>query len=119
METGDQVRTLVDQELARIADSQLRDRIRTLLVAPARADRDWHYGAPGDTYPCWTVLEDSSSDTAIVFCSQGFGPAYPWGVVRLSNDEIGSDDQWFLTLEDAMRCSPAWRGENPADYEVQ
>jgi hypothetical protein len=31
---------------------------------------------------------------------------------------MGMDSAWFASLEDAVRESQAWDGENPADYEV-
>jgi hypothetical protein len=82
--------------------------------------REWDYGAPGQTYECWTVGEDPESNTAYAYCSEGFGPKEPWGLVTLRGDYtgIGLDSGWFRTLADAFRNSFAWDGENPPDYEV-
>jgi hypothetical protein len=32
---------------------------------------------------------------------------------------MGMDSQWFVSVEDALRNCPAWKGANPPDYEVQ
>jgi hypothetical protein len=112
--------SLVEQELHRITDDKLAKRIRELLVTPYPVDRAWNYGPPGQQFVCWTVLEHRPSNTGIAYCSEGFGPQYPWGLVFLSGDHmsIGMDCQWYASLEDAMRGSRAWDGPNPENYEV-
>jgi hypothetical protein len=111
----------VERELLGITDPKLVSRIRELLVDPYPVTRAWDYGSPGEQYTCWTVLEHRSSNTGIAFCSQGFGPSAPWGLVSLSGPHmsIGMDCGWFKALEDAMRDSMAWDGPNPDGYEVQ
>jgi hypothetical protein len=77
--------------------------------------RDWDYGKPGQQYPCWTVLAHKASDTAIVYCEQGFGPESPWGLVSLAGTEIGMDCSWFPSFAEAYFDSfaaadlPIWR----------
>jgi len=68
-----------------------------------------------------TVIEHRESNTGIAFCNQGFGPAYPWGLVFLSGEHmsIGMDSGWFISLEQAMRDSMAWDEPNPEGYESQ
>lgn len=114
------VSTLVEQELQRITDLVVADRIRQLLVAPYAVRRPWDYGEPGEYYSCWVVLEHAESNTAIAFCSEGFGPADPWGLIFLSgpNMSIGMDCSWFAALEHAFRESMAWEGSNPDGYQV-
>ena len=73
----------VERELLGISDSKLVKRIRELLVDPYPVMRAWHYGSPGEQYTVWTVLEHRSSNSGIAFCSQGFGPSNPWGLVSL------------------------------------
>jgi hypothetical protein len=111
---------LVQRELQRITDARLADRIRELLITPYPVQRAWDYGAPDTHFTCWTVLEHRPSNTGIAFCSEGFGPSYPWGLVSVSGTHmgIGMDCSWFVSLEDAMRNSMAWDGENPEGYEV-
>jgi hypothetical protein len=121
VETAGEISRSVEQQLAGISDPTLVSRIRELLVSPYPVLRAWDYGAEGESYPCWTLLEHRPSNTAIAFCSQGFGPAYPWGLVFLSGEHmsIGMDSAWFATLEDAMRDSMAWDGDNPEGYELK
>jgi hypothetical protein len=116
-----EISELVHVELQRITDERLQARIRELLVTPYPVERDWDYGAPGEQFTCWTVLEHRVSNTGIAFCAQGFGPSYPWGLVFLSGPHmnIGMDSGWFISLEQAMRDSMAWDGPNPEGYEVQ
>jgi hypothetical protein len=111
----------VERELARIRDAKLARRIRELLVNPYPVERAWDYGTTEERFTCWTVLEHRPSNTGIAFCSHGFGPSYPWGLVFLSGPHtgIGMDSAWFVSLEDAMRESIAWDGPNPDGYEVQ
>jgi len=118
--TSTEVSRLVEDELKRIADPQLIARIRELLVVPSPVERAWDYGVEGEQFTCWTVLEHQPSNTGIAFCSQGFGPSYPWGMVFLSGPDmnIGMDCQWYASLEDAMRNTMAWDGPNPPGYEI-
>jgi hypothetical protein len=110
----------VERELSAIHDRPLLDLVRKLLVVPYAVERDWDYGAPGQKYVCWTVLEHPPSGTGIAYCEQGFGPEFPWGLVFLSEPDtsMGMDCSWFASLEDAVRESQAWDGENPPAYEV-
>src|SRR5215471_6229576 len=105
-----EIADLVEQELGRITDSQLKARIRELLVTPYPVEREWDYGVPGEHFTCWTVLEHRALNTGVAFCAQGFGPSYPWGLVFLSGPHmsIGMDCGWFISLEQAMRDSMAW-----------
>jgi hypothetical protein len=112
------VQQLVDAELGRIADSALRDALRTYLVVPERHERDWEYAATEVRYPCWLVASCPVDDWCIVYCEHGFGPEDPWGMLQLSNERMLSDACWHVSLEHAFRMSPAWAGRNPPDYEV-
>lgn len=114
------VSLLVRRELDRITDIKVRTAVQSLLVARYSVDRDWDYGPPGQTFPCWTVLEHPPSSTAIAYCEQGFGPSCPWGLVWLSGDYmgIGMDSGWFVSLQDAFRQSHACDCPAPDGYEV-
>jgi hypothetical protein len=119
MSTVEEISVFVRQELSRISDARLARRISALLIDPYCVHRAWDYGAEGVTYPCWTVLEHPESNSGIAYCCEGFGPAYPWGLVWLTgpNSSIGMDSAWYSSLEGAMRESMAWDGPNPVDYE--
>jgi hypothetical protein len=120
MENAKEIAKLVEREIAAILDASLQQRIRELVVTPYPVERAWDYGLRDQKYTCWTVLEHRPSNTGVAFCSQGFGPSYPWGIVFLSGPHmgIGMDSGWFLSLEHAMRQSAAWPGPNPTGYEV-
>jgi hypothetical protein len=107
--TPETLSDLVESQLATVANSRVAARIRQLLVAPYCVDREWDYGEPGTTYPCWTILEHRPSNTSIAYCAQGFGPGDPWGLVFLSGAHmsIGMDSAWYPTLEEAFRESMA------------
>ncbi len=82
--------------------------------------RDWDY--KDDTqFPCWIIAVDPKSKTAIAYCEFGFGPACPWGLLNEPSEfsGMGPDYCWYSRLEDAIRQSMLWDGENPVDYEVQ
>lgn len=114
------VADLVKAELATINDSALVTAIHALMVEPYAVDRDWDYGLPGQTYVCWTVAEHPLSNTAIVYCESGFGPAHPWGLVSLSgpNTSMGMDSSWYARLEDAVRESAACNLPLPPNGQV-
>ncbi len=120
MLTATEVSSIVINEITRINDSALVNRIYQLMVTPYAVERDWDYGRIGERFTCWTVLEHPPSNTAIAYCPHGFGPSYPWGLVFVSGKYmgIGMDCSWFSILESAMRESMAWDGPNPENYEV-
>jgi hypothetical protein len=120
MQSARDISHLAEQEILRISDEKLTQRIRELAVTPYPVKRSWDYGAKGEQYVCWTVLEHRESNTGIAFCLGGFGPSYPWGLVSLSGprQSIGMDSSWFASLEQAMRDCMAWDGPNPPGYEV-
>jgi hypothetical protein len=111
---------LVELEVLRITDIRLADKIRELLVTPYPVERTWDYGEPDEQFTCWTVLEHPPSNTSIAYCSEGFGPSNPWGLVQLTGPDMSMymDCCWHVSLEHGMRNSPAWEGPNPEGYEV-
>jgi hypothetical protein len=109
---------LIDSELDCLSDARVLRHIRSLLVAPSAVLRAWDYGAPGERYPCWAVLDHSPSNTGIAYCERGFGPRCPWGLVWLGGDRpmsMGMDSSWFPTFLGAYFDSfastdvPIWR----------
>lgn len=89
MLTAGEISSLVRQQLDRITDSVLVNRIHKLLVTPYPVERDWDYGHVGERFTCWTVQEHPPSNTGVAYCEQGFGPADPWGLVFLSGEHMG------------------------------
>lgn len=111
---------LFEKEVARITQPDLLELIKRLRVPTRREERPWNYGKGDEAYPCWIVLDHPGSNTCIAYCEQGFGPRSPWGLLFIKNHlSIGMDSGWFASLEEAVRDSMAWEGENPPGYEVQ
>jgi hypothetical protein len=108
---------LIEDELARVADARVTTHIRSLLIEPAPILRDWSYGAEGQQYVCWTLLEHHPSNTGIAYCESGFGPGAPWGLVSLRGPDmsIGMDSSWYTNFLQAYFESfaatelPIWR----------
>jgi len=111
------VTDLLERELATLRDRRVIDHIRSLLVRPKVQPRAWNYGQPGETYPCWIVLEHPASNTGIAYCEHGFGPAFPWGLLFLEGEHLsmGMDSGWFERFLEAYFESkvatelPIWR----------
>lgn len=119
---GDTLKSWIEGELANVSDERVTSHIRRLLVEPHLVFRLWDYGEPGQQYPCWTVLDDSSnSSTGIAYCASGFGPKCPWGLVWLGDERVksqapmGMDSSWYPTFMGAFFESfgstvlPIWR----------
>jgi hypothetical protein len=115
--TPQQIQALVEAELQGLRDGRVATHIRSLLVLPSAQEREWDYGTPGQTYPCWAVLDHAKSNSGIAYCQFGFGPEMPWGLVSLSGAHMsmGMDCQWFDSFLDAYFESraatelPIWR----------
>jgi hypothetical protein len=98
------VSELVRAEVSLITDADLKARIERLLIHPRAEARGWDYGAPGQEFICWIVLEHHTSNTGIAYCEQGFGPKCPWGLLFLKGryTSMGMDSAWFFHLQDAF-----------------
>jgi hypothetical protein len=114
------IEALVDREISRIQQPDLVAFAKSLRITARLEDRPWDYGTDGQTYPCWVSFEHAASNTAVAYCAEGFGPRCPWGLLWLTEPRnMGMDCQWFVSLEEALRESPAWEGTNPPGYELQ
>ena len=102
--TAEEIQSLVEIELASLHDDAVGSRIRGLLVEPQIKLLGWDYGEPGQTYPCWSVLDHEKANVGIVYSEFGFGPRRPWGLVWLSGAHtgMGMDSGWFDTFMDAF-----------------
>jgi hypothetical protein len=117
IQRGADVEELLSGEIAKIREPKLVALIESLKVPSRKEDRPWDYGPPGQTFPCWIFLEHPPSNTAIAYCSEGFGPRCPWGLLFINTHlSIGPDSSWFVTLEETARNCMAWDGE---DYVAQ
>ena len=112
------ITAFIEAELGLVRDARILAHIREQQIAPEAVTGDWDYGIPGQTYPCW-IVANTSSDTGIAYCEQGFGPTTPWGLIFLDdardNVGIGMDSGWFRTFFEAwcesFGCTdlPSWR----------
>lgn len=111
---------LLELEISIISQDDIRQNIIERRVDSRVENRAWDYGDKDCEYPCWIGVEDVSSNTAIGYCLQGFGPEYPWGLLFLKGEpsSMGMDSGWYPSLESAVREAPFWDGENPINYEV-
>ena len=111
---------LIEEEINKISQEELVSTIQDHKVAIRVENREWDYSNTYKEYPCYIVLEDKKSNTAIAYCENGFGPAYPWGLLFIEGEymSMGMDANWFCSLEEAVRDSKFWEGENPKGYEV-
>jgi hypothetical protein len=78
--------------------------VHGLLVRPIPVVRGCDYGAEGEAYPCWSVLEHKASNTGIAYCESSFGPRNPRGLFFLTGTEhllIGMDCGWYPRFLDA------------------
>jgi len=114
------IQKLLDDEINSIQQNKLLKCVTEHLVEPRLENREWDYGIEGQTYPCWICLESISTNTAIAYCEEGFGPTYPWGLLSLKgrNTSMGMDSGWFISLEQAVRDAMFWDSDNPDNYEV-
>jgi hypothetical protein len=116
--TPAEIKSLIAREIAGLRDQRVVSHILALLVEPSVVIREWDYGAAGEAYPCWAVLDHVESNTGIAYCEFGFGPRTPWGLVFLSGSShmsIGMDSGWFESFLEAYFDSmvaaelPIWR----------
>jgi hypothetical protein len=113
------VDALFEKELARITQPELIETIKRLRVPTRCEQRPWDYGKEDEAYPCWIVLEHPESNTCIAYCEHGFAPRSPWGLLFITKHlNIGMDSAWFVSLEEAVRDSMAWEGDDPPGYEA-
>jgi hypothetical protein len=103
MDNSDVVLRLVREEISRFERRDLVETVGQFVVQPYCQNRRWNYGTPGQTFPCWIVVDPPSSNVGIAYCEFGFGPKAPWGLLFLSggSNDMGADSGWFVSLEDA------------------
>ena len=109
-----EITELIERELRRVSDTRAIEHVRSLLVPPKPILLDWDYGEVGDQYLCWIVLEEAHGNTGIAYCQEGFGPAFPWGLVTpKEGTSMGMDAGWFFYFMEAYAESagsdiPIW-----------
>ena len=117
MKKEEMISNIIETELEKITYAYLLEIIRKKLITPRVEFRDWDYGEPNQNYPCWIVVEDEATSSVIAYCEHGFSDS--WGLIPLDpKSSMGMDSNWFISLEDAIRNSEFWDGDNPLSYEV-
>ncbi|MDB5306309.1 MAG: hypothetical protein JWO38_511 [Gemmataceae bacterium] len=111
------VEALVRDDMRALYDPRVVAHVTSLLVAPPRPLLlAWPYGAVGESFDGFLVLDHTRSGTGIAYCRQGFGPADPWGLIftnRESPPSTGMSDGWYSRFLDAYFESRA-----PADLDI-
>jgi hypothetical protein len=110
------VAALVRDDMRALDDARVVAHVSALLTAPPRLLRlAWFYGAVGETFDAFLVLDHPRSGTGIAYCRQGFGPANPWGLILTDRGppSTGADDGWYPRFLDAYFESKA-----PADLDI-
>jgi hypothetical protein len=99
--SADAISDLVASQLAAVPDQDCRNRLAQTLVPPRLQPFAWEYGALDATYTCGVVAELPGQNLVLVYCEEGFGKHYPWGVIDLATGSMGRDDSWFGSFYDA------------------
>jgi hypothetical protein len=112
------VAALIRDDMRALDDARVVAHVSALFVAPPRPLRlAWPYGAVGEAFDAFLVLDHPRSGTGIAYCRQGFGPAHPWGLIFTDRGppSTGPDDGWYPRFLDAYFASkasadvPIWR----------
>jgi hypothetical protein len=70
-----------------------------VLVEPTLHAVPWDYGEDDERFDCWIVADLCPWRPYVVaYCEQGFGPAYPYGVIEADLSTMGMDAQWCDSL---------------------
>jgi len=115
--TPTDVAALVRDDMRALHDARVVAHVTALLVTPPRQLLlGWAYGAAGEAFDGFLVLDHARSGTGIAYCQQGFGPAAPWGLIatnRESPPSMGRSDEWCPRFLEAYFESIA-----PADLDI-
>jgi hypothetical protein len=95
-------------ELERIADPSCRAALEAVLVDPELQHRDWELAPPGARFPTWLIARAHASRVGLAYTEHGYGPAAPWGYVSTGFLTLGTEAQWYPSLEQAFRASGMW-----------
>jgi len=101
-----EITRIVAEHVARIVDADLRDEVARVLIEPMLREVPWNYGEDGETLACWIIADlRPAKPDVLAYCDRGFGPGYPFGILDADLPSMGTDGQWFLTLEDGLRVA--------------
>ncbi len=110
----EQIQGIVAAELERMPEPR-RSKLAVLLVHPQKATRDHGY-RPGSSI-CWIVAVAPAA--LLVYCEGGLSEHYRWGILDPKTSNLGGDDTWHASLDDAfMNSGLCDRTLVPPGYEV-
>ena len=107
---------IIDEELARFRIPGTRDAFTKLLCAPRLECRAWDWNN-GQNVHVWIVACLDAMNLVFAYSRDGYSD--PWGVLSSTDNGLGMDAQWYLSLEDAFISSGAWTGPVPQDFEIR
>jgi hypothetical protein len=98
--TAEEIAAIVEHQLQRITDPLVLDALQSLLIKPVLQERKWFYSDKTDF--CWAVAEHPETDTCYVY--GGFvwddeEELLPWGLVLITELDMGMDSYWSKNLE--------------------
>jgi hypothetical protein len=98
--TLEEITARVEREIQQIADPLAQETLRSRLIKPVLQTRKWFYTE--DTDPVWAVAEDLETDTCYVYgeaIRDDEGNPLPWGLVLITELDMGMDSYWSQSLE--------------------
>ena len=112
MEEG--IRSILSAELNRMPEPR-RLKLLEYSVEPYKVPRS--RGFRDGFSECWIVAVAAA--VLLVFCEDGLSKHYRWGILDPRASDLGGDDSWHATLDDAFMnsglCDPRLI---PSGYEV-
>ena len=104
--------TMLDSELLHFDSDAQRAAFHRARTAPSERIETWAYGS--ESHVCTVIA--SNGDSELVYCSTGFGPAFPWSVQRPGQTDLGMDAEWCAYLSEAFVGSPLWPPGPPPGF---
>jgi len=102
----------IERELLYFDSDAQRRAFQVARVEPRTYPQGWEYSA--QIHQCAVVAADDR--TQIVYCATGFGPAFPWSVQKVGEQNLGMDSEWLAYLYEAFVCSTMWHEGVPEGF---
>ena len=102
----------LDRELRHFDSEEQRAAFHRALVTPYERVETWGYGP--ELHSCTVIA--SNSDSELVYCGTGFGPAFPWSAQRKGQPDLGTDAEWYAYLYEAFVGSSLWPPGPPPGF---
>jgi hypothetical protein len=110
----ERIRSMVTAELGRMPEPR-RLKLLESSVDPYKVSRS--HGYRDSSSECWIVAV--APTVLLAFCEDGLSTHYCWGILDPRGADLGGDDAWHATLDDAFinsgLCDPRLI---PSGYEV-